>query len=278
MLGRSEDARHYAELLRALKRAFVRAYVGEDGRLAGDTQCAYVLALAFDLLEGDHEAAARRHLVRTIEDRDWHLSTGFVGTKELMLVLSRIGRTDVAYRLLHNDTFPSWGFSIKNGATTIWERWNGWTPENGYFDPGMNSFAHYSFGAVGQWIFETVGGISPEEPGYRRILIAPHPGGRLRSAATRYDSVRGGIETRWILWRDGLQLEVKIPPNTRATLRMPARDPPQVTEGGRPAAEAEGVRLLRVEPGAVIFELVSGHYRFDSFYTVSDPSLPPRGR
>ena len=96
-----------------------------------------------------------------------------------MLVLSKIGRSDVAYRLLHNDTFPSWGFSIKHGATSIWERWNGWTPEQGFGDPGMNSFAHYSFGAVYQWMFENIGGIRQTSPGYKTVLIAPEPGGKL---------------------------------------------------------------------------------------------------
>ena len=115
----------------------------------------------------------RRYLVEDIEKRGGHLSTGFIGTKSLMQALSKVNRQDVAYRLLHNETFPSWGFSIKQGATSIWERWDGWTPEKGFQDPGMNSFAHYSFGAVYQWMVENIGGIRSDGPAYKHMIIAP---------------------------------------------------------------------------------------------------------
>ncbi|MHC4945487.1 MAG: family 78 glycoside hydrolase catalytic domain, partial [Planctomycetota bacterium] len=152
VLNKSGDAKKYEELFQGIRKAFNKAYVDDEGRIKGDTQTAYVMALAFDLLDRERYEQAARHLVADLEARRWHLSTGFLGTKDLMLVLSKIGRTDVAYRLLHNDTFPSWGFTIKHGATSIWERWNGWTPEDGFNNPGMNSFAHYAFGAVGQWM------------------------------------------------------------------------------------------------------------------------------
>ena len=135
VLGKTDDAAKYHELYHQIKAAFNQAYVTDDGRIAGDTQTAYVLALAFDLVDGDRAKLAAQHLVDNIAKRDWHLSTGFVGTKDLMLVLSKIGRDDVAYRLIFNDTFPSWGFSIKQGATSIWERWDGWTPEKGFQNP-----------------------------------------------------------------------------------------------------------------------------------------------
>ena len=122
-----------------------------------------MLAIAFDLVGPDRSTGqferAAHYLVEDIEKRGNHLSTGFIGTKSLMQALSMIGRDDVAFRLLHNDTFPSWGFSIKQGATSIWERWDGWTPEKGFQDPGMNSFAHYSFGAVYGWMAHNIGGI-----------------------------------------------------------------------------------------------------------------------
>ena len=197
MLGKTEDAAKYNALFEKIKAAFNKAYVAADGRIKGNTQACYVLALAFDLLDGDKQKLAAKYLVGDIEKRDWHLSTGFIGTKDLMLVLAKIGRNDVAYRLLHNDTFPSWGFSIKHGATSIWERWDGWTPEKGFQDPGMNSFAHYSFGAVYQWMVENIGGIRSDGPGYKKIIIAPQPGGRLTSARTSYQSIRGRIETNW---------------------------------------------------------------------------------
>ena len=131
------------------------------------------MAIAFDLVDGEQAKKAAQYLVEDIEKRGNHLSTGFIGTKSLMHALSRIGRQDVAYRLLHNDSFPSWGFSIKHGATSIWERWDGWTPEKGFQDPGMNSFAHYSFGAVYQWMVENIGGIKSDGPAYKHITIAP---------------------------------------------------------------------------------------------------------
>ena len=182
--------RQYRELYQEIKAAFNKAYVAADGRIKGNTQAVYVLALAVDLVDGEKAEQAARYLVEDIEKQGGHLSTGFIGTKDLMLVLSKIGRYDVAYRLLFNETFPSWGFSIKHGATSIWERWDGWTPEKGFQDPGMNSFAHYSFGAVYQWMVENIGGIRsggsrlqadrdrpaprrPADPG--RDLVREHP-------------------------------------------------------------------------------------------------------
>jgi len=223
VLGKKDDAAKYNNLFHQIKAAFNKAYVAADGRIKGNTQCVYVLAIAFDLLDPDKTKLAARYLVEDIESRGNHLSTGFIGTKDLMLALAKIGRNDVAYKLLHNDTFPSWGFSIKHGATTIWERWDGWTPEKGFQDPGMNSFAHYSFGAVYQWIVENIGGIHSEAPGYKRILIAPQPGGKLTAARTSYHSIRGLIETDWKIAGGKFILDVTIPVNTTATVIMPTK-------------------------------------------------------
>ena len=213
VLGQTEDANHYNALFERIRAAFNRAYVSADGRIKGDTQTCYVLALAFDLVQGEAAKLAAKHLVEDIEKRDWHLSTGFVGTKSLMLVLSKIGRPEVAYRLLHNDTFPSWGFSIKHGATSIWERWDGWTPEKGFQDPGMNSFAHYSFGAVYQWMVENIGGIHSAAPAYKQILIAPQPDPQLKAAAVAYRSIRGLIGTDWRKQDGQLLFQATIPAN-----------------------------------------------------------------
>ncbi|HOK97016.1 MAG TPA: alpha-L-rhamnosidase C-terminal domain-containing protein, partial [Anaerohalosphaeraceae bacterium] len=185
--------------------------------------------------------------------------------KDLMLVLAKIGRNDVAYRLLHNDTFPSWGFSVKHGATSIWERWNGWTPEQGFGDPEMNSFAHYSFGAVCQWMFENIGGIQTDGPAFGHILLKPQPGGTLQWAKTAYNSIRGPIRTAWEI-RDGRFIcEVSIPPNTTATLYLPAAGHQAVYESNKPISEAEGILAVSHQPGAVIAELESGDYRFSSY-------------
>ena len=221
VLGRKDDAAHYTQLFERIRETFNRAYVGADGRIKGNTQAVYVLAIAFDLVQGEKAALAAKYLVEDIESRDNHLSTGFIGTKDLMLALAKAGRNDVAYRLLHNDTFPSWGFSIKHGATSIWERWNGWTPEQGFGDPGMNSFAHYSFGAVYQWMVENICGIHNAGDAYRRIHIAPQPGGKLTWAKTRFDSIHGPIESNWRVADGRLTLDIAIPANTTATVMVP---------------------------------------------------------
>lgn len=194
-----------------------------DGKVRGETQCSYVLALAFDLLSPELAEKAAKHLVADIEARRGHLSTGFVGTRDLMHVLTKIGRNDVAFRLLHKKTFPSWGFEIENGATTIWERWDGWTPERGFQDPGMNSFAHYAYGAVLQWIFENIGGIRSLEPGFTRIRIAPAIDPHLTWAKTSYRSKMGPVVTHWKVKDQKLTLEVEVPPNVIAHVEVPTR-------------------------------------------------------
>ncbi|MFO0890370.1 MAG: glycoside hydrolase family 78 protein [Isosphaeraceae bacterium] len=262
ILGKAEDAARFRDLYRDIKAAFNKAYVSADGRIKGDTQACYVLALAVDLVDGEKAQQAAAHLVEDIEKKGGHLSTGFVGTKDLMLVLSKIGRYDVAYRLLFNDTFPSWGFSIKHGATSIWERWDGWTPDKGFQDPGMNSFAHYSFGAVYQWMVENIGGIRSAAPAYKEIVIDPHPGGRLASAEISYHSIRGDIASSWTKAGDTLTLKVTIPANTTAQVVLPASRPEDITEGGRPVDKAEGIRVGGVENGRAVLHVGSGRYSF----------------
>jgi alpha-L-rhamnosidase len=264
VLGKADDEAKYRALFDQIKAAFNKAYVGPDGRIKGDTQACYVLALAVDLVDGENARKAAEYLVADIEKRDWHLSTGFIGTKDLMLVLAKIGRDDVAYRLLHNDTFPSWGFSIKHGATSIWERWDGWTPEKGFQDPGMNSFAHYSFGAVYQWMVENIGGIRSRGPAYRSVLIEPRLDGKLTSAKTTYRGIRGSIATDWSVTDGTFALGVTIPVNTTATVSIPAAALDEVTEGGRPLKNTEGVGEVRLENGRALISVGSGQYRFAS--------------
>jgi alpha-L-rhamnosidase len=261
-LGRTDDARRYDDLWRQIREAFNRAYVAADGRIRGDTQTCYVLALWFDLLPPEKRAAAARRLVDDIRARGTHLSTGFVGTSVLMPTLSAIGQTPLAYELLLNDTFPSWGFSIRHGATTTWERWDGWTPEKGFQDYRMNSFAHYSFGAVARWMFQTVAGIDTAEPGFQRLLIRPHPAKGLSWVNADYHSIHGRISTRWRTEPGKFEFAVSIPANTTATVELPAPDSAAVTESGRPAAEALGVKALPGEGGEARFEIGAGEYRF----------------
>ncbi len=263
-IGRLDEAEKYQRLFEAIKQAFVEAYVSEDGRIKGDTQTVYVLALHMNLLPDDLRSAAAAHLVENIAQRDGHLSTGFIGVSYLCPVLAANGYLDVAYRLLLNDTFPSWGYSIKQGATTIWERWDGWTHDKGFQDKGMNSFNHYALGSIGQWLYQAVAGIDLGQPGFERIVIRPRPAEGLTHARAEYDSIRGIIASEWRIEDGLLRLSVTIPANTTATVFIPNGNP--VKEGELSAEEAEGVTFLRQEADATVYEVVSGSYIFTTLW------------
>ncbi|MGI6128315.1 MAG: family 78 glycoside hydrolase catalytic domain, partial [Planifilum sp.] len=259
-IGRTDDAEAFKQLFEDIKAAFNEAFVKEDGQIAGDSQTAYVLALYMDLLPEDKRQKAADHLVERIKERDWHLSTGFLGTRDLLPVLSDTGHLDVAYRLLLNDTFPSWGYQIKNGATTMWERWDSIRPDGSFQDAGMNSFNHYAYGAVGDWMYRNIAGIQhdPDRPGYKHVIIHPRPGGDLTHAKGVYESVYGTIVSDWEQ-RDGdFRLNVTVPVNTTATVYVPADNEWSVTESGQLAHEAEGVTFVKMEEGYAVYEIGSG--------------------
>lgn len=263
-IGKAEDVVRYMELNEAVKRAFVQAYVSEDGRIKGDTQTVYVLALFMDLLPDHLRSLAAQHLIKRIKERDWHVSTGFAGVSYLCPVLTEIGATDVAYRLLTTESFPSWLYPVKQGATTIWERWDGWTAERGFQDPGMNSFNHYAYGSIGQWLFQTVAGIDldPKYPGFEQFIIHPQVGGGLSYIRAEYDSVRGKIASHWQLEGDQFTLTVTIPPNTTATVVLPYHDLQEVLESSLPIQQAEGVEVTSSQDHRLILKVNSGHYVF----------------
>jgi alpha-L-rhamnosidase len=229
-LGRPH--RRYDRLLAAIRSAFNAAFVGDDALIEGDTQTAYLLALHMDLLDEGLRPRAVERLVADIEAHDWHLTTGFLGVGILCPVLTRFGRADVAHRLLRQDTFPSWGYSIRQGATTIWERWDGWTEDGGFQTPMMNSFNHYSLGSVAQWLYESVAGIRAAAPGYERLEIAPQPG-ELEWARASYRCPRGRIAVGWRREGERLRLEVELPPNVTATVVMPGAPAIEIGSGHR---------------------------------------------
>lgn len=263
-IGKEAEAAKYQQLFEDIKAAFNKKYVDADGRIHGNTQCCYAMALKFELLPDALRPKAAQYLEDDIKSKGWHLSTGFVGVSYLLPVLTRSGKADTAYRLLMQDTFPSWLFSVKHGATTIWERWDGWTPEKGFQDPGMNSFNHYSLGSCGEWLYDTVAGIGldPATPGFRHIVIHPRVGGGLTSASASWQSIRGKIASAWTVKDGALTLNITIPANTTATVYIPAAGAESVTESGKPADKAEGVKLLRTEAGETVFEVQSGSYTF----------------
>lgn len=207
-----------------------------------------------DLLAGDDRRAAADRLVELIEARDWHLSTGFLGTPRLLPALTAAGRTDVAHRLLHRRTFPSWGYQIERGATTMWERWDSVRPDGAFQDAGMNSFNHYAYGSVGEWMYAHIAGIAPDGPGFKHLVVRPRPGGGVNEAQARFDSPYGPVSTGWSTASGTFRLEVSLPVNTTAEVWIPASAASQVAHG--PA------RFLRLEDGCAVFAVGSGTHRF----------------
>ncbi len=221
VLGKAEDETRYRELFETVKAAFQRRYVTPDGLVTPQTQTAYLLALHFNLLpEGARETAALE-LVADMKKRGWHLSAGFVGSSYVNPVLSAVGRDDVAFRLLLQQTWPSWLYAVTKGATTIWERWDGWTEENGFQDAGMNSFNHYAYGAIGSWLYERVAGIDVGAPGYKQIRMAPTPGEGITWVKASLESVHGRIESSWRIEDGRFTWDVLVPANATAIVSPP---------------------------------------------------------
>ncbi len=268
ILEEKNDVALYGEMFERNRRAFRQSYVQDDGKVLGDTQTGYLLALHVGLLEVGEQELALAHLLRNIQERNDHLSTGFLGVSYLLPVLSRFGRDDMAYRLLEQKTYPSWLYSVLNGATTIWERWDGWTEKDGFQNPGMNSFNHYSLGSVGEWMFRFMAGIEADlkEPGFRHTVISPHPGGSVRHCRASYRSAYGEIVSHWE--KDGevgqFVLNLTIPANTTATLRFPVAQGQveNVVESGKKAIGGEGIEYLGWNSGRASFRFGSGKYQF----------------
>ena len=249
-LGKKADAARYTKLFKEIRTVFNKAFVGRDGKIKGDTQTAYLMALRFGLLSPKQAEKAAKHLVADIRSKNMHSSTGFVGTGLIMSVLRDTGNLDVAYKLLENTTFPSWGYSVVNGATTIWERWNGWTKEDGPGDVNMNSYSHYAYGAVVEWMFDTVAGIDHGECGFQHFRLRPLPGGSLKHAEATYHSPYGTIRSAWRKRGKRMRYEVTIPANTQATIQLPVKDVAAVKLDGKPltrrgiAVQADGSFVL----------------------------------
>jgi alpha-L-rhamnosidase len=183
-----------------------------------------------------------------------------------MLELARYGYADLGWQLLTNRTFPSWLYMLDNGATTIWERWDGYVKGRGFQDAGMNSFNHWAFGAVGEWMWRNIAGLNPDDaqPGWKHFLAAPRPGGGVAWAEGEYQSIRGRIACGWKIEAGKITLRVTVPPNTTASIRVPTTRPDLVTESARPVGEAEDVKFLRAEPDAAVYEVGSGIYVFQA--------------
>lgn len=261
-IGEDGDASRYTALFEQIRTAYQDKFISADGSIAGNSQTAYVSSIAFGLVPDELLEKAGEKLAAAVAARGGHLATGFLGTFNLLPALSAAGQDDVAYQLLLNRSYPSWGFQIDRGATTMWERWDSIREDGSFGDLAMNSFNHFAPGAVGNWMYRTIGGIQQLEPGYKKTLIAPVPGGGMQYAKTSYDSVYGTIASDWKLTDAGMALTVDVPANTTATVEMPAPNAIALLESGASAADAEGVHELGVAAGTATIELGSGHYEF----------------
>lgn len=277
-LGKENKRAEYQRLFNDLGDSFARQYLKPDGSLRVDTQTAYVLALDAKLIPDDLAPKSGQWLAGKIAGNGHRMSTGFLGTKPLLPVLSAQGQNDLAVRLFQSRQFPSWGYEVEQGANTVWERWDSFTKEHGFNgasgnqNASMNSFSHYAFGAVMQWGFQTLAGIDTFGPGYKQILVHPHPPGAgvagdvkpIDWVKAEYRSPRGNIVSAWKQTSGVFELEVTIPANTTARVFVPATSEQGVTEGGRPLARARGVKFLRLEKGSAELQVEAGRYRFVS--------------
>jgi alpha-L-rhamnosidase len=259
ILGKTADEKEYTQLLQRVKTAYLNEYVTPNGRPLSPTQTAYVLALQFDLLPEHQRARAAENLAENIKSYGNHLTTGFLGTPHLCHVLTRFGYTDLAYTLLNQKTYPSWLYPVTMGATTIWERWDGIRTDGSFQAITMNSFNHYAYGAIGDWMYRVMCGLDTEtdQPGYKAIRIKPHPGGGLARASASLETLYGKASSSWSVEGNKFTLEVEIPANTTATVWVPS--------GNVGSFEQDGKRMNAVaEDGYVRVNLGSGKYTFRS--------------
>ena len=223
-LGKEDDAAYYQKIADEVLAALRHEYITPAGRVGIDTQTALVLALAFDILEPQHRERAARDLHKALEKQRMHLNTGFVGTAYLCHTLTKAGLTADAYTLLLNEDYPSWLYEVNLGATTIWERWNSLLPDGHISSTGMNSLNHYAYGAVAEWIYRDVCGLTPapESAGFARIDYTPHPDKRLGAIRASYDSASGRYESAWKWEGDLVRAELTVPFGCTAKLGVPA--------------------------------------------------------
>jgi len=263
VLGKNEDVAKYTDLIKNLKDAFVKEYLTPNGRLVSGTQTAYVLALNFDMLPENLREQAVQKLVDNIKSYGNHLTTGFLGTPYLCHVLSRFGKTDVAFTLLMQESYPSWLYPVKMGATTIWERWNGIRPDSTFEPASMNSFNHYAYGAIGDWMYRVVAGLDTydDAPGYKHIKIQPNIGGGLTHASASLQTYYGIASSGWKIEGNKIILDVEIPANTKATILIPVDNADLIKENGIPLSK--DIQVASTEKGYIGLKVGSGKYHFE---------------
>lgn len=261
IIGNTEDNSKYEALAKNIKGAFIKEYITPNGRLVSHTQTAYALAISFDLIPQELLKNSATYFAQDVE-KFGHLTTGFLGTPLLCSTLSEIGRDDLAFMLLNRKEFPSWLYPVTQGATTIWERWDTQKPD-GTIIEGMNSFNHYAYGSIGEWLYSYVGGlaIDPENPGYKHIRFHPHLGGGLTSAKAEFISLYGKIKSSWEIKDNELSYEIMIPSNTTGTVTLPgAKLENIVLNNGK--INPKKLNTMKQVDGGLQLELGSGTYKF----------------
>jgi len=263
VLGKREDAARYRALFENVRAAFQHEFLTQSGRITSSTQTAYVMALDFDLVPDSLRAKAAGHLADDVT-RMGHLTTGFLGTPALTRMLSDNGYLKEAYGLLLREEYPSWLYEVKQGATTVWERWDGLRPDSSFQDAGMNSLNHYAYGAVGDWLYRTVAGLNddPAEPGYRHVIVRPRPGPGFNFAKATLMTPYGVASSGWRIENGRLTVTVRVPPNAHATVVLPGARLESVREGTTAVQTAAGVRSARQQGDDVTVEMGSGDYEF----------------
>ena len=259
VLGYKEDYEKYAELYKSIVKAFQDEFFTPSGRLAARTQTAHVLALMFDLVPEQHRMRTVNTLADLIKENGGHLTTGFLGTPYLCHVLSQNGKLEDAYKLLLREEYPSWLYQVKMGATTIWEHWDGIKPDGSMWSKDMNSFNHYAYGSIGDWMYRTIAGIDTDSdcPGYKKIIIKPQPGGNLTFAKAEYKSMYGLIKVEWKIENKTMIVNIHVPHNTTAVVMLPNACPERIC--------TEGV-VFEVDGEAAKAEIGSGSYTFSYEY------------
>ncbi|MCA0957672.1 glycoside hydrolase family 78 protein [Muricauda ruestringensis] len=269
VLGRTQDAQKYRALFENIKKAFSEKYILPNGRTTEDTQTTYALALYFDLFPENLAEKGAARLVEKIEKNNFKFSTGFLGTKHVMLALSKYGYHDLTYKLFKQTEYPSWGYSVENGSTSIWERWNSYTKndaENSDLNAKMNSFSHYAFGSVAEWMFLHAAGIDTEDGGYRNIRIKPVISKEVDFINGSYKSINGTIASSWKWQGNKVIMTVKIPVNTKAKVHIPIEKVSDLREGNKKIAKVPSIKVVASTEKEAVLEIGSGTYSFSFTY------------
>ena len=280
VLRKQQDVAEYSALLKNIKEAFLKEYSTPNGRLVSGSQTAYVLALNFDMLPQDLRAQAAKRLAENIQRYNYHLTTGFLGTPYLCKVLTRFGYHDLAYTLLMQKTYPSWLYPVTVGATTIWERWDGRKPDGSFQNPAMNSFNHYAYGAIGDWMYTELAGIKTAETedgvGYKKIIIKPHLANSYVSDEVKNQNDKetlsevtaslytyyGTVKSHWKIGDNSTVLSVSIPVNTTATVHIPFGNDANVKLDKKDIASVKQLNSVEITETETIVSIGSGTYNF----------------